>query len=68
MIAIFKREIRIASGRKSLVLQSGGGLDECVAENVGHLGGKGNHFVMLFRRCDGEKAEMTGFQCGFYPV
>ena len=35
----------------------GGGLDEGVGKNVGHLGGEGDHPVVVVRRGDGEPAK-----------
>ena len=60
--------ILIASGGEALMLQCGGGFDEGVADDVGHLAGEGDHPVVLCRSGDGEGAEAAGGQGLLRPV
>ena len=61
-------QIPVASGGETLVPKGSGGLDEGIAQDVGHLGGKGDHLIMRFGSGDGKVTEAAGRQHLFDPV
>ena len=61
-------QIFIAARREALVVDGGGGFDEGVADDVGHLAGEGDDPVVILRRGHGEAAEATGGQGILDPI